>query len=103
MKVFISQPMKGKSDEAILAERELIVERLKKSYGEDIEILDSFFADFKDSDSKRPQIIYLAKALEVLAEADLAFFGMGWTRARGCRIEYDVARAYGIKIDGESC
>lgn len=102
MKVFISQPMKGKSDELILEERKLIVERIKKTYGEDVEILDSFFDDFNDSDSKRPPVVYLAKAIEVLAEADLAFFATGWTRTKGCRIEYDVARAYGIKIDGDT-
>lgn len=102
MKVFISQPMKGKSDEVVLAERKLIIERIKKLYGEDVEIIDSFFDDFKDSDSKRPEVVYLAKAIEVLAEADLAFFSTGWTRTKGCRIEYDVARAYGIKIDGDT-
>lgn len=102
MKVFISQPMKGKSLEIIRDERQLIIDRIKKRYADDVVILDSIFDEFKDSDSKRPQVVCLAKAIEVLAEADLAFFGTGWTRAKGCRIEYDIARAYGIKIDGDS-
>ena len=42
-KLFISQPMKGKTDEQILAEREQAIEAAKKLVGEEVEIIDSFF------------------------------------------------------------
>lgn len=49
MKIFISQPMMGKSDELIAAERKLIIERVKSMYGNDVEILDSLFNDYNTS------------------------------------------------------
>lgn len=41
-KIFISQPMKGRTDEFIKAERKYITDLLTKKYGE-IEVLDTFF------------------------------------------------------------
>lgn len=38
MKLFISQPMKGKTDEEILAERENAISKFKN-----VEVIDSFF------------------------------------------------------------
>lgn len=51
MKIFISQPMMGKSDELIVAERKLIIERVKSMYGNDVEILDSLFNDYNTSNA----------------------------------------------------
>ncbi len=44
MKLFISQPMKGKTDEEIEAERAAVV-RLFDFLGLDLEVIDSFFKD----------------------------------------------------------
>lgn len=70
--------MMGKSDELISAERKLIIERVKSMYGNDVEILDSLFNDYNTSDIKRPPVAFLGKSLEVLAQADVAFFSSGW-------------------------
>ena len=46
MKIFISQPMNGKSDEEIIQEREEIIKVLEDRFGKDnIEFIDSFFDD----------------------------------------------------------
>lgn len=42
-KLFISQPMRDKTDEEILELRKKIVENVKQFTGEDIEVIDSFF------------------------------------------------------------
>ena len=44
-KLFISQPMKGKTDEEILKEREKAIASAKRNFVEDeeIEVIDSFF------------------------------------------------------------
>lgn len=102
MKVFISQPMRGQTEEAILKARSEAVKKVKSMYGEDVEILNSFFDDFNTSNVKNPAVAYLAKSIDVLAEADIAYFCKNWARARGCRIEYDVARLYGIKVTGDA-
>ena len=93
-KVFISQPMAGKTDQEILAEREEAIRELKEKYGE-IEIIDSFFQGTEEK-----PLVCLAHSLELLAEADVAWFCKGWSRARGCRIEHSCAERYGIETAG---
>jgi hypothetical protein len=40
----------------------------------------------------------LAKSLELLSTADVAYFAKGWEEARGCRIENTCAIEYGIEL-----
>lgn len=42
-KLFISQPMKDKTDAEILAVREQAIQSAKNLLGEDVEVIDSFF------------------------------------------------------------
>lgn len=42
-KLFISQPMRGKTDEEILAVREKAIKSAEKQVGEPVEVIDSFF------------------------------------------------------------
>lgn len=93
-KIFISQPMKDKTDEEIISERERIIELCKKKYG-DIKIIDSFFENAPHD--ARP-LLFLAKSLELLSTADIAFFADGWKNYRGCKIEHECAKEYGIEI-----
>lgn len=95
-KLFISQPMNGKSDEEILSIRKSIIEHVEGIVGEKVEILESFFEDFKVAEGKNVPLMYLSKSLELLAQADIAYFGEGWQNARGCMIEYKCAVKYGI-------
>lgn len=44
-KLFISQPMKGKTNEEIEAERAKAVEEAKAVLNDDVEVIDSFFKD----------------------------------------------------------
>ena len=44
-KLFISQPMKGKSDEDILAERQKAIKSAEAKIGEAVEVIDSFFQE----------------------------------------------------------
>ncbi len=44
-KLFISQPMRGKSNEEIIAEREKAVKAAAEKLGEPVEAIDSFFKD----------------------------------------------------------
>lgn len=93
-KLFISQPMKGKTDEEILREREDAILFAKKMFGEEIEVIDTFYRDFS-ADAK--PLEYLARSIKDLAGADLAYFAEGWEDARGCRIEKECAEQYGIR------
>lgn len=94
MRVFISQPMKGKTDEEILREREEAIETIKNSTFEEVEIIDSFF---QGAPADASPLYFLGKSLELLSTADMACFCKGWEFARGCKIEYKCCIEYGIK------
>lgn len=74
IKLFISQPMNGRTDEEIKAEREEAKNYVQYALGEPIEVIDSFF------------------------EADVVHFCDGWENARGCKVERYCAEKYGITI-----
>lgn len=97
-KLFISNPMNGKTDEQILAIRQTAVEDAKKYFpGEEVEVIDSFFQGYAPEKGCVP-LKYLAKSIERLADADVAYFADGWEKARGCRIEHACALSYGIPV-----
>lgn len=90
MKIFISQPMKDLSEEEIKADRKRAIEKVKNIYGDDVEIIDSY------NNKYQKPLVCLAKSIELLSTADVAYFLKGWNTARGCRIEYMCADNYGI-------
>lgn len=94
-KLFISQPMKGKSDEDILAERQKAIKSAEEKIGEPVEVIDSFFQE-APVDAK--PLWFLGKSLELLAGADIAYFAKSWQDARGCKIENTCAIEYGIPV-----
>ena len=94
-KLFISQPMRGKTDEEILAERKKAIESAERNLGEPVEVIDSFFQNAPVD--ARP-LWFLGKSLELLSTADIAYFAKGWEDARGCRIENQCATEYGIEV-----
>lgn len=94
-KLFISQPMKDKTDAEILAVREQAIQSAKNLLGEDVEVIDSFFQD-APHDAK--PLLFLAKFLELLATADVVYFAKDWEKYRGCRIENTCAVEYGITV-----
>ena len=92
-KLFISQPMKGKTDEEILAERRKAVRSAERVLGETVEVIDSYFQS-APVDAK--PLWYLGESLKLLATADVAYFVTGWNKARGCKIEHTCAVEYNI-------
>ena len=103
IKLLISQPMKGKSDNEIIGERKKAEEAVKNVLNSpgmmvehfDLEVIDSFFQN-APTDAK--PLWFLGKSLELLSDADYVYFCEGWQEARGCQIEHDAAIKYGIKI-----
>lgn len=93
-KIFISQPMRGKSTEQIKEEREAVIDTLKEQYGS-IEILESVFDDFNETTHP---LKFLSRAINTLADADVAVFMNGWKEARGCKMEHECAMNYSIPV-----
>lgn len=99
VRLFISQPMRGKTDEEIEREREELIAIAKAVYADrgEVEVIDSFFKGWLNVPAgvKAP-LYYLSKSLELLATADVAIFAKDWREARGCRIEHECAKQYGV-------
>lgn len=93
-KLFISQPMNGKTDEEILAVRAKAIKSAEKHLGERVEVIDSFF---HSAPADARPLWFLGKSLELLSTADVAYFANGWENARGCKIENTCAVEYGIE------
>ena len=94
-KVFISQPMRCLSDSEILSKRSEIISKVEQVVGDKVEIIESFFEDFKPENNI--PVKYLSRSIDKLADADVAYFGGDWKEARGCKIEHEIAIAYGIQ------
>lgn len=94
MKVFISQPMNGKTDEQIKQERLSVIERLKHMFDGEIEIIDSFIEEVPYDVTP---LWYLGESIKSLDKADVAFFCKDWEKLNGCTIEHECAVRYGIE------
>jgi len=94
MKAIISQPMNGKSEEQIRAERAETIKQLKAN---GYEVVDTVFPNYKNEGNV--PLKHLAKSIEAIADADLVFFMQGWKDARGCKIEHEICVQYDVKFE----
>ena len=96
LKIFISQPMKDKTNQEIEKRREEIKDHVRRIFGgEQVEFIDSFF---KNAPHDAKPLWFLGKSLELLSNADFAVFDEDWQNARGCRIEHECALQYGLGV-----
>ena len=93
IKVFISQPMHGLSDEYIKTVREFAKEDIEDQFDGNAKVLNTLI----EFNSHSP-IYNLGKSIEMLSKADYAYFCPGWQDYRGCRIEHQICVDYDIKI-----
>ena len=94
MKIMISQPMKGKTEKQIRTERaELVKELTEKGH----EVVDTVFAEEAPNDCDTA-LYYLSKSIESIGKVDALYFMKGWEKARGCKIEHEVAVEYGKQV-----
>lgn len=101
-KAMLSQPMAGKTEAEIIETRNRAIEALKR---EGYEIVNTLFTDewySKESMKARGVVqiplCFLAKSLENMSLCHAAYFCKGWENARGCKIEHDAAKAYGLRV-----
>lgn len=95
-KLFVSVPMKGRTEKEIKASIQKM-KRIAEAYeGEELELIDSYVEDNPPKNIHQ-SVWYLGKSLEKLSEADI-FIGIDddydWN---GCFIERRAAGRYGIK------
>ena len=101
-KAMISQPMGGRTQEEIVAARERAVQRLE---AQGYEVVNTLFTDEWYSRERMQErgvvqipLCFLAKSMENMSLCHAAYFAKGWENARGCKIEHEAAKAYGLDI-----
>ena len=101
-KAMISQPMAGLSEDEIVRTRDKAIKALEKM---GYEVVNTLFTDewyskeqMKERGVVQIPLCYLARSLENMSLCHAAYFCKGWERARGCRIEHEAAKAYGLFI-----
>ena len=102
MKAMLSQPMAGKTKEEIISTRERAIAVLKER---GYEIISTLFTDewysqesMKERGVENRPLCFLAKSLENMSLCHDDYFCKGWEETRGCRIEHEAAKAYGLTI-----
>ena len=102
LKAMLSQPMVGKTQEEIVETRERAIRALQER---GYEIVNTLFTDewydeeaMKEHGVVQIPLCFLAKSLESMSLCHAAYFCKGWEQARGCRIEHETAKAYGLEI-----
>ena len=101
-KAMLSQPMAGKTEEEIVATREKAIEVLEPK---GFEVVNTLFTDEWYSKEKMAErgvvqipLCFMAKGLENMSKCHAVYFCKGWENARGCKIEHEAAKAYGLEI-----
>ena len=102
MKAMLSQPMAGKTEQEIRETREKAIAALEeKGY----QVINTLFTDewYSDENMRKRGVeqiplCFLAKSLENMSRWHATYCGKGWENARGCRIEHEAAKAYGLEV-----
>ena len=93
--VMISQPMNGIGYNQIVFNRMSAVEYLN-SCG--YEVADTVLDTDKFKGTKNDAVRCLAESIKFMSNVDAVYFLKGWEEARGCNIEHEIAKQYGIEV-----
>lgn len=95
-KLFISVPMKGRTEENILKSMKKMHRIAEAVWEQELEVIPSYFAGDPPKDVKQA-IWYLGKSIQLMAEADY-FIGIEYSCYSGCNAEKEVALNYGVPV-----
>lgn len=100
--IMISMPMAGLTEEQIQSKF-----KKKKIFLESLgfTVVNTVFTSAWYSDTAMSErgvvnkpLCFIAKSLEAMSTCDTVYFCKGWSDARGCRIEHEAAKVYGLEI-----
>lgn len=101
-KVFISQPMRGFPAHKISEVRGRARLNIMRKYGyiptEEVSCVLDKIRLANEEDVKNVDLYYLAYSIDHMSKCDAVYFCKGWENARGCRIEHECAKQYGLEI-----
>lgn len=101
-RIMICQPMRGKTDYEIQIERDRVKKELEaEGYFVVNTLFTSEFVNPRMMELRgvlQVPLALLGKSLSNMALCHAVYFCKGWEKARGCKIEHEAAKAYGLDI-----
>jgi hypothetical protein len=97
IKVFISQPMHGRSKCEITEERNKIKKLIEAKYGEEY-VIEYLNEDNRERPKDWTRIQHLGYSIMNMHDADIVVFAPDWIKASGCCVEHEVAYRYNKKL-----
>lgn len=95
-KLFISAPMKGRTEAQIRATMEQMHHIAEAVFGEELEVIQTYISDNPPADANQA-VWYLGESIKKMADADYFIGIYDEEKAfRGCAIENQAAKTYGI-------
>lgn len=102
MLAMISQPMAGKKAQEMEEVRRNAFKALKnRGYEVTLTLFENertIKSEIESMGIENVPLYYLGRSLEKMSMCNAVYFCKGWENARGCRIEHEAAKAYGLEI-----
>lgn len=104
LRVFISVPMNGRTEEAIMADIEEAKAAFNKFFGLDfdgdevtfIHTFTPFLQEKTPDECRNDRVWYLGNSIKILSTCDIILFAKNSYRANGCNVEDHISDSYGI-------
>lgn len=102
--LFISLPMRGKTDEEIKARQKELYKAYRKKYPDrEIQLINKFKGKPDQMTMQdmlgHAEVELLGESISLMSYADVVLFDNGWENYPGCRIEHKVCTYYNLPIE----
>ena len=95
-RLFVSLPMRGRSDNDILEDMHKIHKSVENAYGHEFELIDTLSNEPQPENMPYSPTWYLGESIQKLGSANLVALHPDWRLARGCYVELFTAHLYNI-------
>lgn len=96
-KLFVSVPMKGRTEENVKKSIEKMKKIAEAYEGEELELIDTWIPD-EAPECKNRGLWYLGESIKMMADADVFISAGAFSEYAGVTQELNAALAYGLKI-----
>ena len=97
MRIFLSLGMRGRNENFVLEEIAMATHYAKSMYAEsatECEVINAYNQEEAPEDAS--PTYYLGKSIQIIGTCDQVWFINDWKDYRGCLVEYEVCKIYGI-------
>ena len=94
IKIMLSSPMKDKTDKEISDERNEMANLLFDYYDDNCEIMSTVI----ENHNEKSALECFSESILFMSMCDVLAMGFGWANARGCMLEYEIAKAYKVPV-----